>query len=122
MTGTDVVERALSMLNYTDTYGRQDSRQTTELLRRGVPMLNAILSDMATVKETTFIPLVALTDTVPLTEKEAVIATYGVAMMLAQSENDGDNNQLYATLYNQKRNALSRPGGRVRDILPHPFE
>lgn len=43
-------------------------------------------------------------------------------MLLAQSEGDGDNQQLMAAIYNQKRSSIRRPGSRMADALPWPVE
>ena len=43
---------------------------------------------------------------------------YGVAMFLAQAEGDGTNQQYYASLYQQKRNAVRRYPRRRQDVLP----
>jgi hypothetical protein len=42
---------------------------------------------------------------------------YGVAMLLAQSENDGDSQVLFQSIYNQKRMSATT-FGKVKDVLP----
>ncbi len=121
MTGTDVIERALSLLNYTDPHGRVDPRQTAELHRRCLPLLNAILADLLFIKRQPLVEMKSAVDEVPLDDADVLgMMPYGVAMLFAQSENDGDNQQLYAALYNQKRNTVTRENGRIKDVLPVP--
>ena len=43
-------------------------------------------------------------------------------MLLAQSEGDGDNQQLMAAMYNQKRGSIRHPAERVADVLPVPTD
>lgn len=121
MTGTEVIERALSLLNYTDPRGRVDPRQTTELHRRCLPLLNMILADLLFIKRQPLVEMKSAADEVPLDEATVLgVMPYGVAMLFAQSENDGDSQQLYAALYNQKRNTVTREIGRIKDSLPVP--
>lgn len=51
------------------------------------------------------------------------VMPYGAwPMLLAQSEGDGDNQQLMAAIYNQKRSSIRRPGSRMADALRGPVE
>ena len=121
MTGTEVIERALSLLNYTDPRGRVDPRQTTELHRRCLPLLNMILADLLFIKRQPLVEMKSAADEVSLDEATVFgVMPYGIAMLFAQSENDGDSQQLYAALYNQKRNTVTREIGTVKDSLPVP--
>ena len=43
---------------------------------------------------------------------------YGVAMMISQSEDDGDQQQLYSRLYNQKRSGFSKVE-KLEDVMPN---
>ena len=43
-------------------------------------------------------------------------------MFLAQSEGDGENQQFYSSLYQQKRNAVKRPPVRRVDTLSNVWE
>lgn len=105
--GQDVLEQALRLLNYTDIYGQPDGQQHTELYKRGLAAVNQIYSDLwFTGKDTPFLPLCSLGEPLLLPARQIQdVMPYGVAMVLALSEGDGDNQQLYAAIYNRKRMA-----------------
>ncbi len=118
-----VLERALSLLNYTDPTGRTDALQSTELLRRGMTAINTILTDILFVQRKDPVQLLTITDGLPVDDGTALgIMPYGVAMLLAQGENDGDSQQIFASLYNQKRNAVPRENGTRKNVIPVPRE
>ena len=88
-----------------------------------MPIINAVLADVLPIAGEPVSAIGTLEDTLPVAEDTAVrVMVYGVAMWLAQSEADGDNQQLMASIYNQKRNAIRRSSGRVADVLPVPGE
>ena len=121
MTGQELLEQALYLLNYTNNRGEIDTRNSQELLRRGVPIINAVLADVLPIAGEPIAAIGSLSDSLPVAEEiAAAVMPYGVGMWLAQSEADGDNQQLMSALYNQKRNAIRRPSGRVADVLPIP--
>ena len=123
MTGEELLRQALYLLNYTNNRGEIDTRNSEELIRRGVPIVNAVLADVLPIAGEPGSAIGTLEDTLPVAEDTAVrVMVYGVAMWLAQSEADGDNQQLMASIYNQKRNAIRRSPGRVADVLPVPGE
>ena len=123
MTGEELLRQALYLLNYTNNRGEIDTRNSEELIRRGVPIINAVLADVLPIAGEPVSAIGTLEDTLPVAEDTAVrVMVYGVAMWLAQSEADGDNQQLMASIYSQKRNAIRRSSGRVADVLPVPGE
>lgn len=119
-TGMDVFLRAMSLLGYTGIDGVVDAAQSAELVRRGLNIVNQVLADLWPLEKTIqFMPMASIHEDVPLSV-EAVegILPYGVAMFLAQAEGDGTNQQYYASLYQQKRNAVRRYPRRRQDVLP----
>ncbi len=116
--GQDVLEQALRLLGYTDIYGQPDGQQHMELFKRGLAAVNQIYSDLwYTGKEKHFTPLTSLKEPVLLPQKQLEdVMPYGVAMLLALSEGDGDNQQLYAAIYNRKRTAATACRRRL-DVL-----
>lgn len=65
-----------------------------------------------------FEPIESLSDEIKLPPKAlGDVFLYGLAMHIARSENDGDQQQFYATLYNSKRSGLTR-FEKVTDVLP----
>lgn len=119
-TGMDVFLRAMSLLGYTGIDGVVDAAKSAELVRRGLNIVNQVLADLWPLEKTIqFTPMASIHEDVPLSV-EAVegILPYGVAMFLAQAEGDGTNQQYYASLYQQKRNAVRRYPRRRQDVLP----
>lgn len=121
MTGNDVVERALILLNYTTPIGETDNRLNAEQIRKALPFLNQVLADLLFIQRLPFVEVDSLNDKLPLTDDVAIrVAVPGVAMYLAQGENDADSYDRFALEYNQRRNSLHRPTERVQDTFPYP--
>ena len=79
--GQDVLEQALRLLNYTDSYGQLDGEQHTELFKRGLSAVNQIYCDLwYTGKTEPFFPLNSLREPVLLSARQLQdIMPYGVA-------------------------------------------
>lgn len=121
MTGFEAVERALVLLNYTDSYGNASAKQNSELLQRSVPVINHILADILYIMGRPPVQIATANDELPISDDVAVrVLVPGVAMLVALSEND-DSERLYATLYNQARATLPRAAERRQDVLPRPI-
>ena len=121
--GNDVFRQAMNLLNYTNVYGETDSMQNADLVKRALPMVNQIYVDLffAETPDADFVPLRAMQEEIQLSARTVKdIMPYGVAMLFAQSESDGDNQALFATLYNNKRRSAERPAWTVQDVLPSP--
>ena len=120
MTANEVFRQAMRLLGYTDTLGDLDSAQNTELYKRGLTVINQLVCDLSTSENGVLAaPLSTLRQELPLTERTARdVLPYGVAMLLAAAEGDGDNQQLFAALYDQKRVSVQRRYERRADTLP----
>lgn len=120
MTANEVFRQAMRLLGYTDTLGDLDSAQNTELYKRGLTVINQLVCDLSTSENGTLAaPLSTLRQELPLSERTARdVLPYGVAMLLAAAEGDGDNQQLFAALYDQKRVSVQRHYERRADTLP----
>ncbi len=120
MKGQEVFRQALRLLGYTDTLGDLDSAQNTESYKRGLAVINQLVSDLSRLESGEMAaPLLSLRQELPLSERTARdILPYGVAMLLAASEGDGDNQQLFAALYDQKRVSVRSGYERRTDTLP----
>ena len=119
-TGEQIWRQALLLLNYVDAYGCVDRVDSAELWRRGLILINQIYGELWRQEkgEETFVPLRSMKDPVLVSSHTVqAVMPYGVAMLLAQSEGDGDNQRLFTSLYNTKRTAVSREESR-RDVLP----
>lgn len=120
MTGRTVWNNALAVLNYTNSDGNVSAQLNADLNKRSLVIVNQILADLQHVSDAPIVPLESMNDEIRLCAEAAPVMVYGVAMLVAQSESDGDNQQMMATLYNQSRNRLPRLGNRVRDTIPYP--
>lgn len=116
MTGAEVLRQAMGLLGYD---GLEELSGLSEVLPGGATAVNQIYADLHYITSLRpFKPLASLNETLLLPDRAAVdVMPYGVAMLLAQSESDGDNQQLFAELYNRKRHSLSRTDA-VRDRMP----
>ena len=120
MTGQDVLRQALRLLGYTDTLGEPNSAGHTELYKRALAVLNQLVCDLSRLESGAMAaPLGSLREPLPLSERVTRdVLPYGVAMWLATAEGDGDNQRLYAALYDQKRVAIQSAYERRTDTLP----
>ncbi len=119
MTGFDVVERALTLLNYTTPTGVADAQQNAEQLRRGLPIVNTVLVDICHIRRVPIVQQESLADPLPVDEDIALrVMVPGVAMYLAQTENDGDNYNRYAAEYSSRRSSVAGESRRVQDTSP----
>ena len=104
-TGNDVFRRAMSLLGYTGADGAVNGAQSAELFRRGLNIVNQVMADIWPLeRKDAYIPLSNINDDIPL------------------SQGDGENQQFYSSLYQQKRNAVKRPPVRRGDVLPNVWE
>ena len=119
-TGEQVKNRALQLLNYTDGQGRLDAQMYTDVTARVLPLINQIYSDVwYGLYDEGFEELGAITDTLQLPERVVnEVMPYGVAMLMAQTLGDADNQSLMATYYNRKRASLTHPRTR-KDVMPY---
>lgn len=120
MSGYDVLRQAIRLLGYTDTLGELDSAQNAEAYRRGLSVINQLVCDLSLSESGKMAPpLLSLRQELPLSERTVRdVLPYGVAMLLAAAEGDGDNQQLFAALYDQKRVSVRSGYERRTDTLP----
>lgn len=115
MTGREMINHAMALLGYTDRIGAYNNGT---LEARAVTILNAVYNDLYTPSDhrMAYEPITDINQEIrmPVETLQDCMA-YGVAMWLAQTENDGDNQQLFRSIYNQKRAHLTRVS-RVRDV------
>ncbi len=119
-TGEEVKNRALQLLNYTDQNGRVDSAMYADVTARSLAMVNQVYAECRYALEGArpFEELPTLTEPLCLPERVVrEVMPYGVAMLMAQSLGDGDNQALMADMYNQKRGLLTRLHRR-KDVMP----
>lgn len=141
ITGRMVWEQAMHLLGYTGSDGELSGRD--ELLPRALAVVNQAAADLwytpggrplddlwytpggrpldgPMAEGSGYCPLRSLDEPVCLTDRALTdVLPWGVAMLLAQSESDGDSQALMAMMYTAKRAALSRISRR-EDVLPYP--
>lgn len=81
-----------------------------------IEMINQILCDLKCDSIT------SITDTLDLPSAKIDALSYGLAMMLALTEGDGNKNKLFSELYNSKRSAALSKLGNIIDKLPKVTE
>lgn len=133
ITGRMVWEQAMHLLGYTGADGELSGRD--ELLPRALAVVNQAAADLwytpggrplgapggAMAEEAGYCPLRSLDEPVCLSRRALIdVLPWGVAMLLAQSESDGDSQALMAVTYAAKRAALSRIDRRG-DVFPTPL-
>ena len=112
MNGMSLFEKAMEMLGYASAEGISGRE---DILKKALTVINNIYAELYYA----FVPLANINDTLNLpTRVLNDIAPYGVAMYLAQSEGDADNQSLYANIYNQKK-VRGKRIGRIKDHQPH---
>ena len=120
MNGTKMMARALTLLGYTDSQGNISAEQRFK--SRALTVINTVYADLYFHSEFgfEFLPLRSLNDEIKLPQRVLNdVMPYGVAAYFAMSESDGDQQQIYAGLYNQKRAACTLKN-KVMDIFPYP--
>lgn len=119
-TAKEVFERALRLLGYTDSLGEIDGAQDAEMYKRGMTAVQQIYADCAGIEHPGGADFLQdMNAPLNLSAKTVNdVMPYGVAMLIAQNDGNGDSQALFATLYNQKRMAVPRPASRIRDAFP----
>lgn len=124
MTGTDILRQAYTLLNYTDANGNVNAANNANLSKRALPIINQIYADLwqPRMVGAKFEVLSTMNQPLDLDDYTAInIMPYGVAMMLAQSDGDMDNQSVYASLYNQRRAGAVTTTDRIIDKLPRTY-
>ena len=119
MRASMLLNNALRMLGYTDSDG---NAELTARIRNGaVVIVNLVYGDLWRMcNEGDFEPVESLEEEIKLPQKAiGDVFLYGLAMHIARSENDGDQQQYYAALYNAKRAGLTKYM-TVKNIWPYP--
>lgn len=110
MTGNDVFERVLNLLGYINSYNAKVDKES--LLNRAPQIINQICLDLK-------IPQInRLSDEIDANASAQEALCYGVAMLLALIEGDGDNNKVFADIYNAKRMTALSSKTVIEDKLP----
>ena len=117
MKAITLLNDALKMLGYSDSDG--NAELTQRLRNRAVVTVNLVYGDLWRIfNSESFKPLKSMDDEVALPEKAlGDVFLYGLAMHIARSENDGDQQQFFTMLYNAKRAGLTQYD-KVKNTVP----
>lgn len=119
MKANELLNSALKILGYSDADGNVELTQ--RIRNSAIVKVNLVYSELWRIFNAgEFKPIKSLNEEINLTERALSEAfVYGLAMHIARSENDGDQQQYFAHLYNAKRAGLTQYG-LVKNVLPHP--
>ena len=117
MKAITLLNDALKMLGYSDSDG--NAELTQRLRNRAVVTVNLVYGDLWRIfNSESFKPIISMDDEVALPEKAlGDVFLYGLAMHIARSENDGDQQQFFTMLYNAKRAGLTQYD-KVKNTVP----
>lgn len=113
MTLTQVFNEAMALLGYTNQDGVIDNDNTMpKLLTIG----NAVYAELQD-KAQELDRLISIDDEIPLSDRVIMdCMVYGVAMWLAMHNSDGDSQQIFSTLYEQKKHNLIKQT-EIKDVF-----
>ncbi len=119
MKAKELLNNALKMLGYTNADG--NAELTTRIRNSAIVTVNLVYSDLwKTTSREAFKSIKSLDDEILLPQRVTdECFLYGLAMHIARSENDGDQQQYFAHLYNAKRAGLTNYE-RVKNAMPFP--
>lgn len=109
------------LLGYTNSIGELDNVKNAALTKRGASAVIQIYNDLKRLDQmgNTAMDITSMNQVIPLSGVTLDdIMPYGVAMLIAQNEGDGDSQTLFADLYNQKRVSVPQKAIRRKDSLP----
>ena len=117
MTGSEMIRNALGKLGYNDSFNNVGL--SNRLIGRQLDILNQVYIELLVATNAADIkPLESINDELQLTAEILYdCMPYGVAAFIAQSEGDADNQQIFMSLYMQKKNRLNRRE-TVEDVIP----
>ncbi len=119
MKASELLNNALKMLGYTNADG--NAELTGRIRNNAIVNVNLVYADLwRMASKEPFEPIKSLDDEIKLPQKATdECFLYGLAMHIARSENDGDQQQYYAVLYNSRRSGLTQYDS-VRNTWPYP--
>ena len=119
MKAKELLNNTLKLLGYSDSDGNIEL--TARIRNSAIVTMNLVYGDLwRACNEGEFEPLKSLDDEIKLPQKAlGDVFMYGLAMHIARSENDGDQQQYYTMLYNAKRAGLTQYG-TVKNTWPRP--
>lgn len=118
MTAAQVFNIAMNLIGYNDINGEISGE--AEIKKNALVKIQMIYQELFRAEgRTEALPILSsMNDEFKLNDDTVRdVMPYGVAMLTAQSEGDGDNQALMAALYNQKKARLTRMETGIVDIF-----
>lgn len=118
MTAAQVFNIAMNLIGYNDINGEISGE--AEIKKNALVKIQMIYQELFRAEgRTEALPILSsMNDELKLDDDTVRdVMPYGVAMLTAQSEGDGDNQALMAALYNQKKARLTRMENGITDIF-----
>ena len=119
MKASELLNNTLKIIGYSDSDGNVE---LTQRVRNGaIVTINLVYGDLWRIfNKGAFKPIKSLDDEIDLPQ-EALgdVFMYGLAMHITRNENDGDQQQYYAMLYNARRASLTQYT-TVKNVIPRP--
>ena len=118
MTGKEIISKAMVLLGYNDGLGNTDSSRFQVVSKNA---LNFVYADLlGCLGRDDYGDIENLSDKINLPKKVLFdVMPYGVAAFIAESIGDGDKQQYFAAMYNQKRKRVTYED-TVQDVIPVP--
>ncbi len=110
MTGNEVLSRVFNLLGYINSASAKIVNDN--LFKRGPDVINQICNDL------NINCIIGLSDKINADSKSLDALCYGVAMIMALVEGDGDKNKVFADIYNAKRATVLSSKEFIEDKLP----
>ena len=119
MRAIELLNNTLKLLGYSDSDGNVELTQ--RIRNNAIVVVNLVYSDLWKIfNGDEFVPIKSLEEEIKLPQIAFNdVFMYGLAMHIARSENDGDQQQYYAMLYNAKRAGLTQYD-LVKNVIPRP--
>ena len=117
MTALDIVNKALSLLGYSESNNNADL--TGRVLNRALPLCNLVYSDMCRICDAEKEEIKTLNQEISLPEAAYDIMACGLASYIAGAESDDFMQALWSAEYQQRRTTLSKIT-EYEDVLPNP--
>lgn len=119
MKAKELLNNTLKMLGYSDNDGNVEL--TGRIRNSAIVTVNLVYGDLhRAVGSGEFEPIKSLDEEIKLPQKAlGDVFMYGIAMHIARSENDGDQQQYYTMLYNSRRAGLTGYE-TVKNTWPRP--
>ena len=117
MTGSEVLQRSLQLLGYSESNGNLHISQVVR--NRALPVVNLVYAELSRNCGKDNKHIESLSDEINLPDRVLnEVMPLGVAMYLANAEGDANSEAFWGREYNAKRATLSRVE-KIKDTIPN---